>query len=123
MKSLQTIFQWIYDNWATLVAIITLAYGIYKKAVKTYSEWKTKTEEERLEIAKASLKQCIIAIVKKAEEKWTEKGSGEFKKADVLAEIYAKYPILEQYISKTDVYNYVDKLIEDAVEAINNKCK
>ena len=109
MNSIQKLLQFIIDNWSQIVIILTLLLTVYTKFKNFYQNWKSKTEEEKkqaekeafekaVENAKKALSDYILILVSKAEIDWkSEDGKlGRTKRAQVISEIYAKYPILEE---------------------------
>ena len=136
MKNFIELLQWIYDNWATIATVAVLIYGIYKKAEKSIKDWRNKTEEEKqkaideatkkaIDYARNALGDYILALVAKAEIDWKEQGDklGDIKRAQVIAEVYAKYPILEQVADKEELLAYIDQLINDALKIVRDKIR
>ena len=136
MKNFIELLQWIYDSWATIATLAVLIYGIYKKAEKSIKDWRNKTEEEKqkaideatkkaIDYARNALGDYILALVAKAEIDWNEQGDklGDIKRAQVIAEVYAKYPILEQVADKEELLAYIDQLINDALKIVRDKIR
>ena len=136
MKNFIELLQWIYDNWATIATVAVLIYGIYKKAEKSIKDWRNKTEEEKqkaideatkkaIDYARNALGDYILALVAKAEIDWKEQGDklGDIKRAQVIAEVYAKYPVLEQVADKEELLAYIDQLINDALKIVRDKIR
>ena len=55
MKSIIDLLKWIQDNWASIVTVLVLAFGIYERAKKFWNDWKTKTEEDKIKKTYSSL--------------------------------------------------------------------
>lgn len=136
MKSLIDLLKWIQDNWASIVTVLVLAFGIYERAKKFWNDWKTKTEEEKkqaeqeafdkaVEVAKKALADYILILVSKAEIDWqSEDGKlGQTKRAQVIEQIYIKYPILEQVQDKTELLAYIDSLITEALKIVRKELR
>ena len=132
MKSIIELLKWIQDNEASIVTILVLAFGIYARAKKFWEDWKKKTEEEKqaefdkaVEAAKAALADYILILVSKAELDWqSEEGKlGKIKKAQVIEQIYAKYPILEQVADKQALSDYIDLLINEALKTVRKELR
>lgn len=136
MKSIIDLLKWIQDNWASIVTIVVLAFGIYQRAKKFWEEWKNKTEEEKkqaekeafekaVETAKKALADYILILVSKAEIDWqSEDGKlGQTKRAQVIEQIYEKYPILEQVQDKTELLAYIDSLITEALKIVRKELR
>lgn len=131
MKSITNLLQWLYDNWATVSVIIILILGLYGKIKKIYITWQTLSEEERqkqLQIAeekaiasaRVALSQYILSFVARSEYEWADIGSGlgAIKRADVIREIFDKYPILENVADQQELINYIDNLINEALKTV-----
>lgn len=136
MKSLIDLLKWIQDNWASIVTVLILVFGIYERAKKFWFDWKAKTEEEKkqaeqeafdkaVEVAKNALADYILILVSKAEIDWqSEEGKlGKTKRAQVIEQIYAKYPILEQVQDKEELLAYIDSLITDALQVVRKELR
>lgn len=121
MTSIEKTLRFINDNWTTILVCIGLIIGIYKKIV----DYISRTNEEKIEIAKKQVYQTILRIVTKAEldfEDWNSAGS--VKRSQVIQEIYNRYPILGKVLEQDEVIAWIDDLINDSLtelEAINEK--
>ena len=136
MKSLIDLLKWIQDNWASIVTVLILVFGIYERAKKFWLDWKEKTEEEKkqaeqeafdkaVEVAKNALADYILILVSKAEIDWqSEDGKlGQTKRAQVIEQIYNKYPVLEQVQDKTELLAYIDSLITEALKVVRKELR
>ena len=136
MNSLEKLLRFIVDNWSQIVIILTLILTIYKKAKDFINDWKNKSEEEKknaekeafekaVETAKKALADYILILVSKAEIDWkSEEGKlGRTKRAQVIAEIYTKYPILEEVEDKEAIINYIDELIKEALKTVREELR
>ena len=121
MTSIERTLRFINDNWTTILVCIGLIIGIYKKIM----DYISRTNEEKIEIAKKQVYQTILRIVTKAEldfEDWNSAGS--VKRSQVIQEIYNRYPILGKVLEQDEVIAWIDDLINDSLtelEAINEK--
>jgi len=136
MNSLQKLLQFIVDNWSQIVIILTLLLTIYTKLKKFYADWKQKTKEQQeqearqafekaVNIAKKALADYILILVSKAEVDWKSQDGklGATKRAQVIEEIYKKYPVLEQVEDKKELLKYIDKLIDDALKIVREELR
>lgn len=136
MKSLIDLLKWIQDNWASIITVIVLLLGIYGRAKKFWTEWQTKTQEEKeaaqqeafnkaVETAKKALADYILILVSKAEIDWqNETGKlGQTKRAQVIEQIYAKYPVLEEVAEKDELLAYIDNLITEALKIVRKEIR
>lgn len=136
MKSLQKLLELIIENWSQIVIILTLLLTIYTKLKQFITDWKAKTEEEKkkaaeealnkaIETAKSALADYILILVSKAEIDWqSEEGKlGATKRAQVIEQIYEKYPVLEQVTDKKELLSYIDSLINDALKTVREELR
>ena len=136
MEGIKNFLQLINDNWPTITTILILLFAIYTKAKNFYLDWKAKTEEEKQKAieeakqiaiinAKNALADFILVLVSKAEIEWqAEDGKlGKVKRAQVIAEIYAKYPVLEEVKDKEALLEYIDTLIADALKTVRKEIR
>lgn len=136
MKSIIELLKWIQDNWASIITIIVLLIGIYTRAKKFITDWNAKTKEEKemaeqiafnkaVESAKSALADYILILVSKAEIDWkSEEGKlGQTKRAQVIEEIYKKYPVLEQVTDRDQLLAYIDELINKALKVVREELR
>ncbi len=136
MNSLQKLLQFIVDNWSQIIVILTLLLTIYTRLKKFYKDWKQKTKEQQeqearqafekaVNIAKKALADYILILVSKAEVDWKSQDGklGATKRAQVIEEIYKKYPVLEQVEDKKELLKYIDKLIDDALKIVREELR
>ena len=123
LDGIKNFLQLVNDNWVTIIVIIGLVLGIYKKA-KDYFK---KSDEEKIEIAKKQISQIILKKISDAEkdyEEWNKAGS--IKRSQVIEQIYRDYPILEKVMSQDELIAWIDAEIDNALPTLreivsNNK--
>ena len=115
VTGIRNFLDFINDNWTTIIIIIGLIITLYKK-VKDYISLST---EEKLDIAKAQISQIILELVSKAElDYWELSKAGSIKRAQVIAQIYADYPILSQIKDQDEIIAWIDNTIDEALETM-----
>ena len=124
MNSILNLLKWLNDNWASIVTIVVLVVGLYFKAKSLYIRYKNMTEEEKqaefdkaVANAREALKEIILSYVSKAEVEWKAEGTklGKTKRAEVISEIYDKYPVLVEVADQKELLEYIDMLIDQAL--------
>lgn len=124
MNGIKNFLQLINDNWATIMAIVVLAYGIFSKARDAYNAWIDKTEDEKkaeidkqIDAAKKVMGEYILGLCSKAEVEWQSNTCklGPVRRAEVIEKIYAQYPILLYAADQKEVLDYIDNLIDQAL--------
>lgn len=112
LTGLQNFLNIINDNWTTILVCTGLIVGIVKKT----QDYLSKSDDEKIEIAKAQIKQVILKKISDAEvdyEEWNKAGS--IKRSQVITEIYKEYPILSKVVDQTELTKYIDDAIDDAL--------
>lgn len=115
MDGIQNFLTFINDNWTSIIVIIGLILAIYKKAKVYFS----KSNDEKIAIAKAQIKERILKIITDAEidfEEWNQAGS--IKRSQVIGEIFEKYPILSKSINQQEVISWINKEIDNSLKTL-----
>lgn len=103
------------DNWTMITAIFVLIGAIYKKAYDFFN----KSKAEKIEIAKAQIKVIMLRLVTEAEcdyYEWLQ--AGEIKRAQVIDEVFAMYPILSKVTNQEEVIAFIDEAIDEALKTM-----
>ena len=125
MESLKKLLEFINDNWASIVVIFSLCFAIYTKASKFITDWKSKTQEEKVEAAKKAVSQYILVLVSQAEIEWNTEGSklGAIKRAQVIKAIYDKYPVLAEVSDQETLLKFIDEQINEALKIVRENLR
>lgn len=116
MNGLINFLSLVYNNWTSIIVCIFLIAGILVKA----RNFMLKTDQEKLEIARAQIKEIILRLVSKAETdypNWNK--AGKIKRAQVIKEIFETYPILSKVVNQEDVVEWIDIQIDNALVELN----
>lgn len=117
LTGIENFLRLINDNWTTICVIAGLAVGIYQKVKVMLG----KSNAEKIEIAKAQISEIVLDMIAKAEEDydfWNKAGS--IKRSQVIAQIYAKYPILAKAVDQEGMINWIDSEIDSALKNLRN---
>lgn len=120
LTGLQNFLNIINANWTTILVCAGLIIGIVKK-IQNYL---SKSDDEKIEIAKAQIKQVILKKISDAEvnyEEWNKAGS--IKRSQVIAEIYKDYPILSKVASQEEIIKWIDKEIDNSLVTLRDVIK
>ena len=115
LVSIQNFLEFIVEHWTSIFIIICLIVLIVTR-IKAFFK---KSKEERVEIAKAQLKEVILKWVSDAEIdylQWTKAGS--IKRSQVISKIYTDYPILAQVIDQDKLVEWIDATIDEALKTV-----
>lgn len=103
------------ENWVYITTIIGLAIAVRNK-VKDYL---SKSQEEKIEIAKAQINEIMLMLVTEAECDWREwQKCGEVKRAQVIDQVFAMYPILSKVTNQEEIIAYIDEAIDKALKTM-----
>ena len=115
MDGITSFLTFVNDNWTAIVVALGLTLGLARKI----REYVQKTDEEKIEIAKVYIKECILKMITDAEidyEKW--KSAGSIKRSQVIQEIYDRYPVLEKVADQEALLAWIDEQINSALEIL-----
>lgn len=117
LTGLENFLKLINDNWTTICVIIGLAVGVYQK-IKVMM---AKSDEEKIAIAKQQISEIILHMVGKAEADYAEwNKAGSIKRSEVIAKIYAQYPILGKVVDQEALIHSLDEEIDMALKNLHN---
>lgn len=117
LTSIQNLLQFINDNWTSIIIIIGLVISIAVK-IKGYIKL---SNEEKVNIAKQQIAETILKLVTDAEEdyaKWVSAGS--VKRAQVIKEIFEKYPVLSKVTNQEKLITWIDDAIDNALKVMRD---
>lgn len=123
MNSLQNFLMFLNENFVSILVCVGLIIGMVKKAKDFFA----KSDDEKIAIAKAQIQETILKMVTEAEidyEEWDKAGS--IKRSQVIAQIYAEYPILSKVVDQSALIEWIDTTIDDSLKILreivdNNK--
>ena len=109
---LQNFLYLIEQNWTLIIIVIGLIISIVKK-VKKYLEL---SEEQKIKLAQDSLKHIMVGLCMEAELDWSEyQKAGSVKRAEVIDQIFDRYPILLRVTDQESLIKSIDTMIDDAL--------
>lgn len=120
MNGFITFLNFIIDYWMLIVsAIIVIAAGIIK-----LKDFFSKSKEQKLEIAKKQIRECVLRLVTEAEIDFDDFiKAGQIKRSQVIAQIYAEYEILSTIADQEAVIEFIDEAIDDALDILRDIIK
>lgn len=110
MKSVENILNFLNENWTFIVILISVGVKLYCSV----TDFLKKSKKEQQEVAWAELSNIMLSLVSSAEQEWGSK-TGEIKRAEVIKQIFEKYPALSTLSTENDVLEKIDVLIDDAL--------
>lgn len=115
LNGLKNFLQIINDNWTTILVIIGLLIGLWKKI----EDYISKSDEEKIEIAKKQIANAILEKITIAEQSYSEwSKAGQIKRSKVIAELYQEYPILSKVVDQAALTAYIDKQIDESLKIL-----
>lgn len=123
LNGVQNFLMLVNDNWTTIVVVIGLAIAVVRKAKNYFAN----SDDEKVEIAKAQIRETILRMVTEAEidyEEWNKAGS--IKRSQVIGQIYADYPVLSKVVDQQALTAWIDETIDESLKTLrevvsNNK--
>lgn len=115
LNGIQNFLQLINANWTTILVILGLSVGIVQK-IQDY--W-TKSDEEKIEIAKAQIKETLLTLVSDAEMDYGEwNKTGSIKRSQVINELFDKYPVLSRALNQKELIQWMDHEIDGSLQTL-----
>lgn len=115
LNGIKNFLLFINDNWMSILVIIGLIISIIKK-IKTYL---SKSDNEKILIAKQQIKETMLRFVTDAEKDYDSwMSAGEIKRAQVIEEIFLTYPILSKVTNQESLIQWIDDTIDEALETM-----
>lgn len=115
LNGLQNFLQFVNDNWTAVVVIAGLIVALYKKI----QDFLSKSNEEKIEVAKTQISNSILKWISDAEvdyNEWVEAGS--IKRSQVIAKIFNDYPILSKVTNQEEFIQWIDDTINEALKEL-----
>jgi len=115
LNGINQFLAFINNNWTSILVLIGLLTSLYIK-IKNYL---SKSQEERIEIAKVQIKESMLKMITDAEisfESWNEAGS--IKRSQVIKQIYDQYPIVSKIVDQTSFIEWVDMEINNSLKTL-----
>lgn len=113
--AIQNFLQLVNDNWTVIIVIAALGISIEKKVKEFFS----KTDEEKIEIAKKHIQETMLKLITDAEIDWQDyKKAGSVKRAQVIEEIFEKYPVLSKATDQESLIAWIDETIDESLKTM-----
>lgn len=120
MEGLQKFLQILNDNWTSILVCAGLIVGIVKKT----QDYMSKSQEEKIELAKKQIQTTILKMISDAEVDWKEwSKAGSIKRSQVIKQIYDEYPILTKVVDQDALIKYIDEQIDGALDTLREIVK
>ena len=120
MEGLQKFLQILNDNWTSILVCAGLIVGIVKKT----QDYMSKSQEEKIELAKKQIQTTILKMISDAEVDWQEwSKAGSIKCSQVIKQIYDEYPILTKVVDQDALIKYIDEQIDGALDTLREIVK
>ena len=112
LDGIKNFLEFVNSNWTSIAVVIGLAIAVTKKVIAYFS----KSDEEKIEIAKNQIKETMLKLITEAEKDYDEwKLAGSIKRAQVIDEIFANYPILSKVTDQKELIKWIDDAIDDSL--------
>ncbi len=112
MEGIKNLLSFLEENWTLILVCIGLIVSMVKKTVDYFS----KSDEERVEIAKKQIREAMLKMIADAEADYSEMASaGSIKRSQVIEKIFADYPILSKVVDQEELVKWIDEEIDNAL--------
>ena len=112
LNGIQNFLQFINSNWTSIMVIIGLCVAIGRKAKNYFS----KSNDEKIAIAKTQIHEMILKMISDAEEDYEEwNKAGSIKRSQVIGVIFNTYPVLSTVVNQDELIEWIDNEIDNAL--------
>lgn len=112
LDGIRNFLEFVNENWTSIAVVLGLVIAIVKKIIKYFS----KSDEEKIAIAKKQIKETMLKLITDAEQDYEEwKQAGSIKRAQVIDELFANYPILSKVTNQEDLIKWIDDTIDESL--------
>ena len=112
LDGVKNFLELVNENWTTIIVIIGLVIAITKKSIVYFN----KSDEEKIAIAKKQIQETMLKLITDAEENYDEwNQAGSIKRAQVINELFANYPILSKVANQEDLIKWIDEVIDESL--------
>ena len=120
LKGIQNFLEYINNNWTTILIIIGLVIGIWKK-IEFYLK---KSDDQKIAIAKQQISQAILRMISEAERDYdTWREAGQIKRSKVIQQVYKEYPILSKIADQDELIKWIDAEIDNSLKELRKVIK
>lgn len=117
MEGIKNLLTFLESNWTMILVICGLLVSIVQKTVSYFS----KSDEERVEIAKKQIKEAMLKMISDAEADYSEwSAAGSIKRSQVIEKIFADYPILSKVVDQAELIKWIDSEIDNALVVLRD---
>lgn len=115
LTGIQNVLEYINENWTAIIIIFGLTISVVKKAVDFFS----KSDDEKIAIAKKQIKEVMLKLITDAETDYLAwVGAGAIKRSQVIEQIFAMYPILSKVTNQEELIVWIDEVIDESLEVM-----
>lgn len=112
LNGVKNFLEILNENWTTILVVLGIIISIVQKTINHFS----KTDEERIAIAKEQITQQMLKFIGDAEENYEDwKKAGELKRTQVIGGIFKDYPILSKVVDQKELIKWIDNTIDDSL--------
>lgn len=112
MEGIRNLLSFLNENWTIILVCVGLIVSIVRKTMDYFS----KSDEERVEIAKKQIREAMLKMIADAEADYAEFASaGSIKRSQVIEKIFADYPVLSKVVDQEELVKWIDEEIDNAL--------
>ena len=117
LTGIKNFLEYINAHWTEIIVIIGLLIALGKK-VKDYI---SKSDEEKIAIAKKQIEETMLKLITDAEVDYYEwVKAGAIKRSQVIEEIFVMYPILSKFANQEELISWIDNVIKKSLETMRD---
>lgn len=117
LNGIQNFLEMLNENWTIMIVIIGLSIALANKII----DYVKLTNDEKIEIAKKQVSEIILKLISDAEDDYAEwNKAGSIKRAQVIEEVFKRYPVLSKVTNQDSVIAWIDKEIDNSLKTLRD---
>ena len=117
LDGIRNFLEMLNENWTNIIVIAGLLIILGNRIV----EYINLTNDEKIEIAKKQVSEIILKLISDAEDDYAELNkAGSIKRAQVIEEVFKRYPVLSKVANQDSVIAWIDKEIDNSLKTLRD---
>lgn len=115
LNGIKNFLTLVNENWTTIMVVLGLLITVTKKVINYFS----KSDDEKIEIAKKKIQETMLKMIGDAEEEYEEwNKAGQIKRAKVIKQIFDENPILSKAVDQDGLIKWIDDEINNSLKTL-----
>lgn len=120
MESINKVLMYVNENWVQICVFLGLAIALAKN-LKAFIKL---SNEDKVKFAKNAIAQTLTRAVANAEYEYADwNKAGAIKRAQVIEEVFDRYPVLTKVTNQKEIVEWLDGEIDKSLAILGDTVK